>query len=186
MSKTKIECDLMPSIGEIRRAREIGKRGHGYTKYVWHACEDCGKQRWVAWVKQEPRKRLCPSCCHRVERSVRWAGGIRHNSQGYRSVCLHPRDFFYPMADHANYVLEHRLVMAKHIGRCLHSWETVHHKNHDRRDNRIENLVLETTNGHMQLTILERRLTKLRQENRRLKEELRQCRGRASSGVTQP
>ena len=73
--------------------------------------------------------------------------------------------------------MEHRLVMAKHLGRCLQPWEIVHHKEEVAKDdNRIEELQLVQEMQHNQLTImqnrikhLEARITSLEAENALLK-----------------
>ena len=89
-----------------------------------------------------------------------WKGG-KYTENGYVFVKLLPNDFFYSMSKHDGYLYEHRLVMAKSLGRSLQRWEVVHHKNHIRSDNRIENLQLVSDDRHRQITILENRITNL-------------------------
>lgn len=71
-----------------------------------------------------------------------WSGGRVPASQGYFRVWLDENDPMSCMRTAKGYVLEHRLVMARSIGRPLLDSETVHHINGDQADNRIENLQL--------------------------------------------
>jgi len=48
-------------------------------------------------------------------------------------------------------VLEHRYIMEQFIGRQLKSNEHVHHINHNKSDNRIENLQIMNPSEHVKL-----------------------------------
>ena len=79
----------------------------------------------------------------RGEQHGSWKGGRHPNQGGYSEVLLDPSDPMAPsMRNRQGYVLEHRLVMARKLGRPLTRYETVHHINGDRTDNRLENLQL--------------------------------------------
>lgn len=67
-----------------------------------------------------------------------WRGGTTKDAGGYKRVYA-PGD---PRANCGRYMKEHHLVMEAHLGRQLRKDETVHHKNGQRDDNRIENLEL--------------------------------------------
>jgi len=62
--------------------------------------------------------------------------------------------------------------MTRHLGRNLHSWEIVHHRNGIRDDNRIENLQLVSDDRHTQITILGNRIKLLEEENAKLRATL--------------
>ena len=51
--------NLMPEIGEIKKAEDLGyKDSHDF---IWHACVDCGKERWVAFRNDAVRSMRCKS-----------------------------------------------------------------------------------------------------------------------------
>jgi hypothetical protein len=90
---------------------------------------------------------LCRPHLDRLERTgdvgrspIRTATGAGSISHGYLKVCVPVEQRH--LTRGATNELEHRLVMAIHLGRPLEADESVHHRNGDRLDNRLANLEL--------------------------------------------
>jgi len=168
----------MPQIGDITRCRDLGLKGTGSR--IWAICSICGVARWTQVRFGRPVARICKKCTRYIigqrqkrENHPSWKGGRFKTGYGYILVRLFPDDFFYSMVEQNKYVFEHRLIMARHLGRCLLSWETVHHKNGIRDDNRLENLELfPSAMRHNGLTKMTRYIKKLEVENKQLREKL--------------
>lgn len=73
------------------------------------------------------------------EKSPAWKGGHKHRKDGYNLVAA---PIGHPYAIDGIYILEHRYVMEKHLGRYLDPSEVVHHKDGNPRNNNIDNLEL--------------------------------------------
>ena len=61
----------------------------------------------------------------------------------------------HPCANKAGKVMEHTYVMYNHIGRKLTNEECVHHIDRDKKNNKIENLLLLTHEEHRHLHVKE-------------------------------
>lgn len=62
----------------------------------------------------------------------------------------------HPKATKNHYVLMHRAIMENYLGRILEDNEVVHHKDHNKKNNSIDNLELLTITTHNELHSKER------------------------------
>jgi hypothetical protein len=165
----------------------------------------CGRPCYAAWMAENLRGQLAPrhGVMHSPESLAKmrkakagsprgsaapgWKGG-RHLARGYVMVSLSAlasseMALAEPMTNGSSNraVPEHRLVMARMLGRPLLSSEHVHHINGRKADNRPENLTLSDSAAHkMEHHAILREMKSLRWQNEVLMRLLCECAERTS------
>ena len=115
----------------------------------WRFCDECGTEFRVracdvrkAALRGCSAPRFCSLTCRNLsyvgEGNPKWRGGLTTMPDGY--VYEYAPD--HPNATQHGYVLEHRLVVEREIGRYLDPVEVVHHIDHVRDNNDVDNLEL--------------------------------------------
>lgn len=134
-------------------------------------CLNCNKRFEVN--PKNPRQKFCScKCINNGKFSAMWKGGKYSETQGYIRV----KQRNHPYADKQGYVLEHRLAMKKYLKRYLLPDETIHHKNHIKTDNRIENLEIFNASEHRTKHNLENNPFKGKKHSKQTKEKMSEAR----------
>ena len=131
-----------PDVSKQRALLQLMQRMYAEGLSLKAIGEEIGKSHqypYRAFLREGVQLRPCRGSG--AEHS-QWKGGVIPATHGYRRVWISPSDELCKMRNHHGYVLEHRLLLARSLGRPLLRSETVHHLNGNRLDNRLENLEL--------------------------------------------
>ena len=116
-----------------------------------YSCEDIAKKVNIPWITvnrllKEQGVELRPGGFQEGDKHHGWRGGRIEQGDGYLLVLMRENDPLYCMAQSKvgklKYALEHRIVMARHLGRPLQKNETVHHIDGNKQNNDLSNLQL--------------------------------------------
>lgn len=135
--------NYLKNYGIKSREAHKGFKGKHHTEETKRKISQAEKGKIIT---QETRDKIAES------RKLKTEGHRKKRRDGYISV-YYPT---HPKASKSGYVMEHRLIIEKHIGRLLNDDEVVHHINHIKSDNRLNNLQLMTFKEHAALHMRER------------------------------
>ena len=126
-----------------------GRIVHTWTAYILKKCREC-KDDFLASHKIQV---FCSNKCNpnkitsinpgwrlgkKFPNEKGGYGNTRNTSKGYIAVYMPG----HPLADKKGRVAQHRLIMFNHLKGKLDPTKNVHHINGNKKDNRIENLVV--------------------------------------------
>ena len=152
----ELGCTASAVLGQLRRCGIESRNPHDYetsekTREAWRKIGHAGKGRKRT---EKQRTAISEKAKGRRKRDdYEFGGHEKKRDDGYITVYC-PQ---HPNATREGYVMKHRLVMERALGVTLSSDYVVHHINHVRDDNRLENLALMTFRAHAALHMAERR-----------------------------
>lgn len=147
-----VKCDVCDKEYLIKLSKALKAKHHFcskkcldyYYKKTWieTRCSQCGKKIKKRQCEIRNDNVFCNKKCESEYRSYNnspksWRGGYISKTTGYRYISYNGKQ-----------IEEHRLVMMNHLRRKLKTTEHIHHKNGNKTDNRIENLLLTTNKEH--------------------------------------
>lgn len=150
---------------------ELAKKYGVSTGKAYYLLRDAGcefSHKWRHPMSEETREKISrvhkgKTLSQEQRKMISLANSCDYNGlNGYGHTKDHNRGYVlayvpkHPNAHRDGYLMLHTVLMEQKIGRYLKPNEVVHHINHDRKDNRLENLMLMDKKEHMRMHMIER------------------------------
>lgn len=143
----RVEFNRPPSKGRTKFCSKACSHEAMRKQAPTSNCKECRAE-----FQQDRPSRTALFCSKRC--SSRHTARTRSTTKGFTVT---PKGYIlvyvpeHPRATKAGYMMQHRLVMEKKLGRPLEPWEIAHHKNEVKSDNRPGNLELMSKPAHDRL-----------------------------------